>query len=897
MTSGCKCRKLRASAILMMGIAALLLAWPLEARAGTTGKISGTVADANGAPLQGATVVLLGKPMGAYADREGHYDILNVPAGTYDVSFTYVGYRSKTVQGVIVSADNTTRLDAVLEATAVAMEEVVVKAERPVVDVNLTSTRATLTRDQIEDLPVQELQDVVNLQAGVVDGHFRGGRIGEVQYQIDGVSANNAFDNSASLRIDRSLLQEVQVISGTFDAEYGQAMSGVVNTVLRQGGEKFEWSGEVYSGGFFFPGREDDRRTDDEIRPAGIQNYQLTVSGPTSLPNTVFLASARRFVHDDYVYGRRIFVPFDTTNVQTGQIYATGDGEKVPLGYTREWSGLVKITNSSIPSIKLNYQAIVNSIDGRNLKWAYFFNPDGASKQETFSIAHGIDVTHTLGKSTFYNLSLRQNYFDYQDYLYEDVYDARYDSAGPAVGIYRFLNGAFVKGVDFTRYKQRTDTRILKWSLSSQVNSSHNVKTGFDYQRPEIEFGTPGYLRYFVTDENGVIKESLVRIIDDPPDFPAVQRYEPVIAAGFVQDQIEWDDLTLRAGLRLDYFDARSAVPSNLANPANAIQGAPPSRLKETTPKTSLAPRLGVAFPINERAGFHFAYGHFYQFPAIKEVFTNADYGILNKLQAGGISYGTLGNPDIKPEKTVSYEFGFKYAVTSWMGFDASLFYKDIRDLLGVEFVSTYNGAEYARLTNVDFGNVTGFTVSLDQKQIGLLATSLDYTWQRARGNSSDPRETATRAEAGADPRPREVPFNWDQRHTVNLTAALSKPGDFSVSAVMRVASGQPYTPVIESGFGSGLDTNSGRKPAGLVVDLRGEKKLHGVLKGLGVFGRIFNLFDARYFNGAVFSSTGSPYYSRFPVTDEVALMDPTRLYPPRRIEIGISLGGMTGGE
>ena len=139
-----------------------------------------------------------------------------------------------------------------------------------------------------------------------------------------------------------------------------------------------------------------------------------------------------------------------------------------------------------------------------------------------------------------------------------------------------------------------------------------------------------------------------------------------------------------------------------------------------------------------------------------------------------------MGNPDIRPEQTVQYQFGYKQAVTEWLGVDLNLFYKDIRDLLGVEFISTYNDAEYARLTNVDFGNVIGFTVALEQRRRGLVSTALDYTWQLAQGNSSDPRETATRAEAGEDPRPRQVPFNWDQRHTLNLTVMLSRPDDFS---------------------------------------------------------------------------------------------------------------------
>jgi outer membrane receptor protein involved in Fe transport len=296
-----------------------------------------------------------------------------------------------------------------------------------------------------------------------------------------------------------------------------------------------------------------------------------------------------------------------------------------------------------------------------------------------------------------------------------------------------------------------------------------------------------------------------------------------------------------------------------------------------------------VAYPIGENAAVHFAYGHFRQFPPIGQMFSNANYAVLENLQAGGINYGVLGNPDVGPERTVQYELGYKKALSTEFGVDATVFYKDIRDLLGVEFVSTYNGAEYSRLTNVDFGNVVGITLALDHRQLGPASVSLDYTWQRALGNSSDPRETATRAEAGESPQPRLVPFNWDQRHTLNLIVTLTQTGVQSASAILRVASGQPYTPILESGFGAGLDTNSGRKPLGVLLDLRAERSLGRALgTETSVFARAFNVFDARFFNGAVFQSTGSPFYSRFPEADRVALSDPTRFQEPRRVEVGI---------
>ena len=139
---------------------------------------------------------------------------------------------------------------------------------------------------------MQELQDIVNLQAGVVDGHIRGGRAGEVQYQVDGMSVNNVYDNLSSLKLDRSLLEEVQVISGTFDAEYGQAMSGVVNAVLRRAGHRSHAlvrRGDGRRLRLRLRVSRHQRRIDPigistyEFHPFGIQNYQLTVTGPTPL--------------------------------------------------------------------------------------------------------------------------------------------------------------------------------------------------------------------------------------------------------------------------------------------------------------------------------------------------------------------------------------------------------------------------------------------------------------------------------------------------------------------------------------------------------------------------------------------------------------------------------------
>jgi outer membrane receptor protein involved in Fe transport len=855
---------------------------PGDAGAGTTGKISGTVLDASSQPIPGVTVFVFGKSIGAFTDTQGHYDILNVPPGTHEIRFTHIAFRPLTYTGILVSADQTTRLDAKLESTTVSMEAIEIKAERPIIDVNLTSARSTVTSEQIEALPVQDLNDVVNLQAGVVDGHVRGGRIGEVQYQIDGVSVNNPFSNESTLRIDRSLLQEVQVISGVFDAEYGQAMSGVVNAVLKDGTKDFRWSGEASGSRFVFDGAP--RKAKNQIYHTLNQNYRVTLSGPLGAPSTVILLSGRRYIFDDYLMGRKVFRPTDQSDFERNIFRGTGDGSKVALGYTREWSGLGKLTNTSIKNVTLSYQAIFNLIEGRRADYAFRLNPDGLSKQKTNSVTHGLDITHTLNAATYYKLSLRQNYLSYTDLAFDSLTDPGYVAAGRAIGDPGYELGAIVQGVQFARWMQKTNEFFVTGSFVSQATRTQLLKVGGEIHLPDVKFGAPGLLYYSMVD--GV--NALVRFHDNPPT------YRPIMGAVYAQDQIEWEDLTIRVGLRTEYFDARSSVPGDLANPANTILGAPITAPKSTSTKITVAPRLGVAYPISDRAGLHFAYGHFYQYPALGDIFTNADYSVLENLQAGAVSYGVMGNPDVRPEKTVQYELGYKYAFTEDFGAELNIFYKDIRNLLGSAFINTYNGAQYARLSNSDFADAIGFTMVLDHRRLGPVSTALDYTWQRVEGNASDPMETATRAEAGEDPRPRQIPLGWDQHHTLNVTISAQPAQGSVVSMIVRVASGQPYTPQLDAGFGNGLETNSGRKPSGLLIDLRTEQSMEWQGMSLGLFGRVFNLLDTRFFNGMVFSSTGSPDYSRFTETDKNALVDPLRYYAPRRIEIGLKFEPMT---
>jgi outer membrane receptor protein involved in Fe transport len=851
-----------------------------------TGKLSGKVTDENGEPLIGANVLIDGTNQGAATDFEGYYSILNIRPGTHTVNFRYIGYQSKIIQNIIINADKTTSIDVTLNSEIIEGETVTIVAEKPIVEFNQTSSVKNISSGDIESLPVQSLSDIVNLQAGSVqttDGefHIRGGRGGEIQFQVEGISINNPFNNQSSLSLDRSIIEEVSVVTGTFDAKYGQAMSGVVNTTLKSGSDKFAFSAEIY-GGDYLPFDNDTYPNNKDFLPYTLQNYQLTLSGPTYIPATTFLISGRRFHNNGFLYGERRFMPTDTNDIADGLIYPTGDGEIVSMNPYNEWSGQFKITNNSLDNITVSYVGIANYLWGKAYNFAYRFNPEGLKDWNTFSINHGFDFTHTLSNDMFYKLSARHNLYDYKEYKYESIYDPGYIEANAPESISGYEYGAVIQGVDYGRNSQMTNFLIGKVDYTWQVNKSNYVEAGVEGQINELKFGPPGQL----ISTGGVLQPKEIDPID--PRFKKVETYKPLQGAAYIQDRIELGDLVVRAGLRYEYFDPQAYVPSNLQNPANTIEGVPGSVLVKAKIKHTLAPRLGFGFPLTDKSALHFSYGHFYQMPRYSALYENANYEVLDFL-TGGATYQQdyLGNPDLGPEITVQYEVGLKQALNDNLGVDLTFFYKDIRDLLGTEVIETYNFALYARNTNVDYGSVSGVTLSIVQRPVGNFGASVDYSLMFANGNSSNPDETANRALGGEDPRPRDIPFNWDQRHTLNVTALYQVPNDFSISTIIRFASGQPYTPEFIVSLNKQQEQNSGRKPSYTTVDLRAEKYFDFDFTDFSIFLRVFNLLNQKFVNGAVYPETGSPETSiRLQQGEPI---DPNRFNPPRRIEFGIS--------
>jgi len=220
--------------------------------AGVTGKLVGRITDSStGEPLIGVNVVLKGTPFGAASDENGEYLILNIPADTYTTMASYIGYKTTSVTDTRINSDRTATVNIAMEISAVEGEEVIVEAERPVIVRDQTATTVTIEEEDFENMPINSYTDIIDNVAGVIDNengggdngiHIRGGRSGETAYLVDGFYVKDVINGGMATDVARGGISELSIITGSFDAEYGQAMSGIINIITQEGGAEYDLS-------------------------------------------------------------------------------------------------------------------------------------------------------------------------------------------------------------------------------------------------------------------------------------------------------------------------------------------------------------------------------------------------------------------------------------------------------------------------------------------------------------------------------------------------------------------------------------------------------------------------------------------------------------------------------
>ncbi len=866
--------------------------------AGQTGKISGHIIDAQSKePLPGTSVMIEGTRLGAAANLDGYYFINNVPPGTYTVVISLLGYQKSTVKNVQVNIDLTTTLDGKLSSSEIEAAEVVITAERPLVQKDLTSTSVTVSSDDIKMMPVENVDQIINLQAGVMDGHFRGGRSNEVLYLVDGVSVTDPYNNGRGITVENSSIRQMEVISGAFNAEYGQAMSGVVNIVTSEGASAFHGSISAYAGDFVTSHTDVFQHLDELFsRSQGnlgsaprTLNAEATISGPvTPIDGLTFFAAGRILDQEGYLYGKRVYNTWDNN-----PFMPTGDGAYVSMNPSNRRSVSGKLAYS-FGSMKLT--GSTNLEHGKNKYYdnAYKWVPDGVTSHYHSSQLHNLQFTHAPSNSTFYSLKYAYTFFDYRGYVYENPLDPRYvdPDRGDPLSNYTFRSG----GNYANRYERNTMTHLGQLSLTSQLSKEHKVGLGVEGQFYRIY--SHGYdlvnLTAGVYDSSG---NSVFTI--GYPRLGAIgnQAYlmKPYRLAAYIQDKMEYDIMIINAGVRFDYFNPGASYPADLKNPTGNTLFPNAGVWTRASNKYQISPRLGVSFPITDQGIIHFSYGHFFQIPGFDNLYTNSDYLV----SAGGSLNTITGNPDLDAQRTVSYEVGLQQVLFDVFSLNATAYYRDIRNYLGMEIVQTYDGREYARYINRDYANVRGFVLSLERRLANYFAVKADYTFQIAEGNSSDP-QTVFRNNQTDPPieTPKSVvPLNWDQRHTLNLTVMVGRPNDWTTSVIFQYGSGTPYTEDVRVSKGIRFE-NGGQKPSFFNADLRAEKSLPVLGANFNAFLWVYNLFDIKNelnVNGSsgranidIFTYMGGSIIGLNTV--DQYLNDPTSFSAPREVRLGFSL-------
>ena len=204
--------------------------------AGVTGKISGHIRDKeDGTALIGANVIIEGTVLGAATDINGFYNIINIPAGTYQIKVGMIGYKSSTITNVEVKIDQTTSIDVRMYSEALEMGEVVVVAERPVLVKDVSHSELYVDAKNIETMPVAQVTEVVGLQAGVEGLEIRGGASTQTAFIVDGFVRNDERSNRPYTTLSLNSVEQVQVQTGGFNAEYGNIRSGIINVITKEG--------------------------------------------------------------------------------------------------------------------------------------------------------------------------------------------------------------------------------------------------------------------------------------------------------------------------------------------------------------------------------------------------------------------------------------------------------------------------------------------------------------------------------------------------------------------------------------------------------------------------------------------------------------------------------------
>lgn len=913
-----------------------------------TGNIKGKVLDANlKEPLPGVNIIIEGTYYGAASDFNGNYSIEKIDPGVYTVKATLIGFKQIVFTGIEVQENKSTLLDINMEETVLTMEQdVIVVGEKPLLNAEETQSVKSINREEIEVAIIENVKDLVTQQAGVIQSdnaiHIRGGRSYENAFLLDGVSVQDPLAGTGfGLQLSANAIEEVEVITGGFNAEYGQATSGIINVKTREGGQRF--SGALSYKRDNFGDKSSPHVFNMDVTevslsgPEPITNYLLPALGMEIPGNLTFFGSFYMGISDGITQG--YYKP------TADQLYSSiFNGTKFAPRAENSWFWLGKLTYAISPTMKLYYsfnQSVSINQNSQSLQSNLEYVEPSPGYQYTFqnnlneanvfthnNTYNSLSWTHTLNSSTFYTFKLNKFFSNlradangkfWNDYEEPkdivtfpiEYYNLDSDTIGVIPG-----DGFWDVGNPFTWRDHYIDELSIKGDITSFFDEKNKFKAGFNliFQEMQVVDIYKPWIGELGLNNN-------------------IYKVHPAKGSFYAQDNINFSGMILNFGLRLDYWFPGKYVDDAVDNlDVITIPDETRENYKNDTFKwfngnrfkARLSPRLGISHPVTDNQVLFFSYGHFSKWPNPRYVYTK-----LNPTNAQS-SFQSFGNPNLDAETTVAYELGIKNQFSTNDVLTLTAYYKDIFDYVRTRTAKVTSARfatqSFTTYANLDYAKSRGIEVEY-KKRIGKWFNGMvSISYAIITGKSSSAEEGVLIQRGDLDESIKEQYMSWDRPFTFNSSFNFyidkGKPlfdfgkgilDDINIYCRVFYQSGRRYTPYI---FTQNFDTDG--RPEYIFdrenilqevgkdwfwIDMNIEKyfKVGGL--NFSVFAEINNLLD--YKNSAIInpvtgkayeagdstpSSWNDPNYPDLQAPLSPYPFNPARYLTRRNVKFGVSL-------
>ncbi len=828
------------------------LVWSVGAYAGVTGLLEGKITNKQtNETIPGVNVSVVGTVLGAAADADGVYLISNIRAGVYSVKFSAVGYRTVVLQNVTIIPDLRTRIDISLEPSAVELDAIEIRAERPLIQKDLPATAYSIGEIMLSKLPVSAFQEVLGLQPGTtLEGNVRGGKTNEVVYLIDGLPVQDVIGGGLGMNLPKSSITGMTIHTGGFEAQYGNAMSGVVNVVTKTGSSERELSLRL----------ERDSWVNTSINEQQDRMSELEIAGrgPLSGEAWYYVAAATFTVSDTRWW--RDFDKFSLSPV------------------SKEVSGFGKLEYVASPAVRLALQGIFSANRHNDYEFSWRFNLPGLPALGRDAYRLSLSLSHTLSPSVFYTASLSRYY--HRSEIGESISDAQ--------NLQPYEYDFFLRYIVAGNRNWWADTRqavyTLKSDITAQVDRAHTLKAGVEINQYVINSNVVKYEPQTTYFGKPIIGAELL-------NYSNAYTYRPRSGSVYIQDKVELvrDGSNFSFGLRWDFLDPTAERPIVEFIPVRQNEYRQQlTGYTRATFKHQFSPRVALAVPVGTSSFFFMNFGHYFQYPLFDYLYSGVN---PSQLRAGTRSVLT-GNPDLKPERTIAWEMGFKHGLTKSLVASTTYFRKSMRNQIDSKTLVPFDSKAagdfgFASYVNNAQAEVTGIEVVVSEERGERFSGSVSYSYMVTEGLSDNVNQTINLSQWGFPIVAMPYPLSWDQRHTLKADVDFVTFWGMQVNAIALFNSPRPYTYFpTRDGF-TPLDSmkdfipNNARMKNNLFVNVKVLK--HFVLgcestgTKLTVYVDVRNLLNAQ--NVKWVDSNGK-------IGGE--LEDPGAYYDPRRVRLGI---------